>query len=109
MKVSDLIGLLSKMPQDSRVRYFWNGDARSEVLYVWESNDGSCVLSDEAAGDYRPYSKEFYPKGGEPRRLNLPSPSYYSVYGVPGGSGGVSAEVSGSGYCKIWRNVCCDD
>ena len=58
MKVRELIAQLSKLPPDAKVAYVWDGEARSEVEYVWLARSGDVLL---AYGDAVVYETENRP------------------------------------------------
>ena len=47
------------MPQDAPVWHVWDDEARTEIQYVWETNDGRVLTSD--AGESLGHLD--YPKG----------------------------------------------
>ena len=48
MTARELIFRLSRLPDNARVYHLWDGEARTEIEFVWESKDGSIVTSDFA-------------------------------------------------------------
>lgn len=46
MKVSELIGILQRMPQDAEVWHVWDGEPRTAIAYVWETVDGRVLTAD---------------------------------------------------------------
>lgn len=60
MRVRELIARLEEMPEDAEVKHVWDGEARTDIEFVWLSKKGDVITIDTSEPVY---SNHNLPKG----------------------------------------------
>lgn len=75
MQVQNLIEVLKKMPPDASVMHLWDGEARTNIEFVWLARSGVVVTAD--------FNEKCY--SGKSRPVDAPTEEESRYWQTPNG------------------------